>query len=571
MPVVQHTQRRCGIYHLRCRVPSDLVSVIGRGEIHRSLATACPSEARRRAHRLYGRVLDIFEGLRGMADTKEEWLAQLAAMSPSDREAAIGDLFDLAAAAVREMEQEQGRREKAEKAARELGEQCGVLLGHLSETVSEDRLAQVERWRDALSDLHRQRDDLQRQKEELEGSAVVGQGELFIAALGRRLGMPIQSANTPTVSQFLTNTYVKERRLADDSHRHILNFISLFARITGDKRLADYKRTDIVDYVRILERLNRSTGKSPEDRTATIERLLEKSEGKPTMNATTIGKHIQHVKSFFNTARVHLKFTTSDDIDEMFDEIDLSDFVPSAEKRKSWPIENLNRLFASPIWQGTSSKQDDFTKRHNAGDHIHRDAYWWLPVAALWTGARLEELAQLHHEDLMTDSDGVKFIHIHDGGDRRVKTANSIRGVPVHSALIRFGFLHLFDREKVGQRIWPELKPAGRMKKLGDTYSSHFTDYRRHCDLYIRLMDFHSLRRTFITAMRTKAKIDPLTVAALAGHDEELPIFERAAQTDGYTDYGIGVLAAQLEALDYAAYGLDLGLIEKGCALPAQP
>ncbi|WP_158699544.1 hypothetical protein [Magnetospirillum gryphiswaldense] len=187
-----------------------------------------------------------------MADTKEEWLAQLAAMSPSDREAAIGDLFDLAAAAVREMEQEQGRREKAEKAARELGKQCGVLLGHLAETVSEDRLKQLEQVRDGVAGLQRDRDDLQRQKDELKGSAIVGQGEAIVAALSRRLGLPLHSATTPTVMQFLTDTYTKEKRLADDSQRHIVNFISLFARITGDKRLADYGRTDILNYVLIL-------------------------------------------------------------------------------------------------------------------------------------------------------------------------------------------------------------------------------------------------------------------------------------------------------------------------------
>jgi integrase len=563
MPVAQHITRRGGIYRLRCRVPSDLVPVIGRGEIHRSLATACPREARRRAHRLYGRVVEIFEGLRGMADTKEEWLAQLAAMTASDREAAIGDLFDLAAAGIREMDQERGRREKAEEAARVLGQQCGELLGHLADTVSPDKVEQIARWRDGAVALRRQRDDLQRQKEELEGSAVIGQGEAIVAALSRRLGLPLQSANTPTVSRFLGDTYTRERRLADDSHRHIVNSITLFSRITGDKRLTDYRRTDIVDYVRTLEQLSNSTGKSPEDKTATVERLLEKSAGKPTMNATTVEKHVQHVKSFFNTARRHLNFTTSDALDELFDDIDLSDFVPLPQKRKSWPIDKLNALHGTPIWQGTSSRPNDFTKRHKEGDHIYRDAYWWLPIASLWTGARLEELAQLHHEDLITDSSGIRFIHIHNEGIRRVKTTNSIRRVPVHSVLTQFGFLDLFDREKAGQRIWPELKPTGRMQKFGDTYSSHFGDYRRHCDLYVKLMDFHSLRRTFITSMRTRANVDALTVAALAGHDEELPIFERAQQTDDYTDYGIAALAAQIERLDYAAYGLDLGLIAK--------
>ena len=152
-----------------------------------------------------------------------------------------------------------------------------------------------------------------------------------------------------------------------------------------------------------------------------------------------------------------------------------------------------------------------------------------------------------------------------------MKTVNSIRNVPIHPFLIELGFPELFDPAKEGQRIWPELVPAGRLKKLGDTYSTHFTDYRRRCDLYEPLRDFHSLRRTFITSMRTRAKIDPLTVAALVGHDEDLPIFEQAAQTDGYTDYDIGPLRDDIEKLDYRAYGLDVEAIRRSSGNPASP
>lgn len=38
-----------------------------------------------------------------------------------------------------------------------------------------------------------------------------------------------------------------------------------------------------------------------------------------------------------------------------------------------------------------------------------------------------------------------------------------------------------------------------------------------------------------------------MTVAALAGHDGELPVFEQAAQTDNYTDYGITPLPRPLK------------------------
>lgn len=90
-----------------------------------------------------------------------------------------------------------------------------------------------------------------------------------------------------------------------------------------------------------------------------------------------------------------------------------------------------------------------------------------------------------------------------------VKTENSVRNVPIHSVLVGFGFVDLFDKAKAGQRIWPELLPTGRMKKFGDTYSSHFTDYRHRCGLYERFMDFHSLRRTFSPACEPAPMLTP--------------------------------------------------------------
>ncbi len=144
---------------------------------------------------------------------------------------------------------------------------------------------------------------------------------------------------------------------------------------------------------------------------------------------------------------------------------------------------------------------------------------------------------------------------------------SSVRNVPVHSALIRFGVLDLFDPARKERRIFPELKPSGRLKKLGDTYSTHFTDYRRRCGLYEPLRDFHSLRRTFITAMRNKAEVDALTVAAIAGHDDddEAPEVVRLRQTDDYTDYDIGWLKTAIERLDYEAMGLEIsGLLPPG-------
>jgi len=41
--------RRGAVYHIRCRIPLDLVALIGKAEYKRSLATTCPKTARKQA------------------------------------------------------------------------------------------------------------------------------------------------------------------------------------------------------------------------------------------------------------------------------------------------------------------------------------------------------------------------------------------------------------------------------------------------------------------------------------------------------------------------------------------
>lgn len=530
--VATHIHRRGGLYHLRCRVPKDLVQIVGRHEIRRSLCTASPSQAKVQAAKLYVRLSEAFDQIRQMDNPKDELIHLL--LEVTERQEAIGHLKLKAALTQRDLDEVRYLTSLAE--AEEKQSLRLQVLGAKIEALAKEA-----------------------------DSAVKNASPAFLAAkmaevkaMMRELGLRPRPATTPTVTEYLEQTYMEERKLQDDARRHIENYVRIFARVTGDKMMGTYERSDVVGYVRVLEVLKASLGKSPKDAELEVDDMIRLSKGKPTFSATTIEKHVQHVKAFFATAARALRFADSDEIDFLFDDVELSEGVPKAQKRKTWSIDQLNALFASPVWAGTASGPHEWTRRHEPGDAIHRDAYWWLPPLALWTGARLEELAQLHHEDLKRDRTGIPFILIHDEGVRRVKTEHSIRSVPVHPELVRMGFPDLFKASLHGERIFPELQPTGRLQKFGDTYSSHFTDYRRHCGLYERWRDFHSFRRTFITAMRTRAKIDLFTVAAIAGHDEELPELQRARQTEDYTDYDISVLAEAIGKLDYAAMGLGM-------------
>lgn len=72
------------------------------------------------------------------------------------------------------------------------------------------------------------------------------------------------------------------------------------------------------------------------------------------------------------------------------------------------------------------------------------DAAAWIPLIALFTGARLEEIAQLQVDDVRIDAlrGNVPIIRFTDlGDDQALKTDAARRDVPIHKELIKAGLL----------------------------------------------------------------------------------------------------------------------------------
>jgi integrase len=76
---------------------------------------------------------------------------------------------------------------------------------------------------------------------------------------------------------------------------------------------------------------------------------------------------------------------------------------------------------------------------------------YWLPILGYYTGARLNELCQLHCCDVQA---GGVISFNDDTPDKRLKNEPSRRLVPIHSELIRLGFLEFCDHEG---RVFEEL------------------------------------------------------------------------------------------------------------------
>jgi site-specific recombinase XerD len=150
---------------------------------------------------------------------------------------------------------------------------------------------------------------------------------------------------------------------------------------------------------------------------------------------------------------------------------------------------NLTALFASPVYAG------NYRPEGGRGQ-----AAYWLPVLALFTGARLEELAQLRLGDI-GEEDGIRFIHITPEAGR-VKTSTE-RRVPLHSALEALGFLRYVEHIRVSgaDRLFPLLAVSESTGSRSDSWSKWFGRYRcGEVGIKDPRVVFHSLRHSFVDA-----------------------------------------------------------------------
>lgn len=98
------------------------------------------------------------------------------------------------------------------------------------------------------------------------------------------------------------------------------------------------------------------------------------------------------------------------------------DRVRARDKQLSFSPDEVRRIFAAPVWQGCQSE----SRRRVPASLIIRDALYWLPLIAVYTGARREEIAGLEVKDLRQE-DGIWLFDIRENDNRELKNATSRR------------------------------------------------------------------------------------------------------------------------------------------------
>lgn len=207
----------------------------------------------------------------------------------------------------------------------------------------------------------------------------------------------------------------------------------------------------------------------------------------------------------------------------------------TTHKRRPWTGEELQTLFTQPLHMACALPKDS-----KAGGF----AAYWIPLLGLYTGARVGELAQLLVADV-TSIGGIPTLSITDEGQgQTVKTAAGIRKVPIHSQLIRLGFLDYVEnlRAAGAVRLWTGLQ--FRDNKPGGYFSQWFGTYRRSLGLG-PLPDFHCFRHT-VRSQLAEAEVSEQEVDCLVGHE-----VKGSTGAKVYTHRSMAALKRAIEKLNY--------------------
>jgi integrase len=182
----------------------------------------------------------------------------------------------------------------------------------------------------------------------------------------------------------------------------------------------------------------------------------------------------------------------------------------TTNKRRPWTQAELETLFAAPLHQAYALPKDK-----NAG----ADAAYWVPLLALYSGARAGELCQLRPGDVGS-VDGILALVITDDGEgQKVKTAAGHRTIPIHSELVRLGFLEYADaqQKRGAASLWPAL-PL-RADKPSDYFGRWFLKHRMAVGLPgAGGPTMHYFRHTVRPLMR-RAGFDRPTQDKITGHE----------------------------------------------------
>ncbi len=234
------------------------------------------------------------------------------------------------------------------------------------------------------------------------------------------------------------------------------------------------------------------------------------------------------VKSLLNYAHRDLELTSRN----VWNGIDIS--FKTTKRRRPWTEEELTTLFSQPLFT-----QKKLPRSKKAGGW----AAYWVPLIAVFSGARVSEICQLtvHDIDIKSQHPIIKIRGTAEG--QSLKTINAERDIPLHPRLLQLGFLRYVQQiksEPNAQTLWPELPK--RNERSGGYFSQWFGVYLKTLSLSGEV-DFHSFRHTVRTQLVMR-DVSEIAIDRLLGHAHNGSVGSR---TYTHIDFQLPQIVSKIE------------------------
>lgn len=365
----------------------------------------------------------------------------------------------------------------------------------------------------------------------------------------------------------------RDRNWAADQTRRMDTEAGLFIDLMDDPKLADIEKETVLEFARLLAAVPSDIYRARRRfKTTSIDELIAIAERHELARKaeTTVKNHVGRLSEIlgYGVRSGMMRFNPA------------SDFKRgrvigqrSQDERQVFTPEELSRIF-SQDWFTTGS--GSITKR---GWTHWRPYYYWLPLLGLLTGGRINELAQLHLDDLRASEKGVWYVDFNltgadkmDEPDKSLKTVNAVRVVPMHAKLVQLGLPEYASalRRAGYSRLFPELKHDA-VKGYGKPAGSWFNERFLGGKLGIErngMKTFHSFRHCFSTAVE-RLDVGERVLAQLVGHErgktQGMARYAKDRSADDLAPIVNRLLFSQLDEL--APFNADAALSAIKCAM----
>ena len=342
-----------------------------------------------------------------------------------------------------------------------------------------------------------------------------------IRAIQKRFGgEPIETPTLPAVGETSPVTgetiraalegWKRQRERPPATVTEYERAISLFVELHGDLPVVQIKRSHARQFREALQDVPRTrAGKLLKAPLPELAQWGREHPDAQKISASTVNKLLGGVQAVAVWARDNGMVPEDVQWADPFSKMRLGE-GDAVRGGAPFELADLRVIFSTPVFtQG---------ERPKGGQG---EAALWLPLLALFTGARLGELAGLRASDLRRDEAiGATSVYItaDPKAGKRLKTRQSARVVPVHPQLIKLGFLKFVavQAKERGGGAWlfPHVAPGTKGAKA---FSKWFGRYIGTHGVTDAAKVFHSFRHNFIDALRAAGVAGEIN-AALVCH-----------------------------------------------------